>query len=92
MPPPEPVCHGGASQRRRRHVRLGSRRAHVLQRREGREINAKKTYPVYKALGMQLPSSEPMNASASRERANTETMRKAKLREDRKEAVHANDV
>lgn len=59
-------------------VRFGYRRVHVLLRREGWEINAKKTYRVYKELGMQLRTPKRRV--------------KAKLREDRKEAVHPNDV
>ena len=35
-------------------VRFGYRRVHVLLRREGWEINAKRMYRVYKELGMQL--------------------------------------
>ena len=61
-------------------VRFGYRRVHVLLRREGWEINAKKTYRVYKELGMQLRNKTPKRPV------------KAKLREDRKEAVAANDV
>ena len=61
-------------------VRFGYRRVHVLLRREGWEINAKKTYRVYKELGMQLRNRTPKQRV------------KAKLREDRKEAVAANDV
>ena len=59
-------------------VRFGYRRVHVLLRREGWEINAKKTYRVYKELGMQLRNKTPKRPV------------KAKLREDRKEAVAAN--
>lgn len=61
-------------------VRFGYRRVHVLLRREGWEINAKKTYRVYKELGMQLRNKTPKRRV------------KAKLREDREEAVYPNDV
>ena len=40
-------------------VRFGYRRVHVLLRREGWQINAKKTYRVYKVLGMQLRNKTP---------------------------------
>ncbi len=61
-------------------MRFGYRRVHVLLRREGWEINAKKTYRVYKELGMQLRNKTPKRRV------------KAKLREDRKEAVNPNEV
>ena len=61
-------------------IRFGYRRVHVLLRREGWEINAKKTYRVYKELGMQLRNKTPKRRV------------KAKLREDRTEAVGPNDV
>lgn len=61
-------------------VRFGYRRVHVLLRREGWDLNAKKTYRIYKALGMQLRNKTPKRRL------------KAKLREDRKEAVRPNDV
>lgn len=61
-------------------VRFGYRRVHVLLRREGWEINAKKTYRIYKELGMQLRNKTPKRRV------------KAKLREDRKDAVGPNDV
>lgn len=53
---------------------------HVLLKREGWEINTKKTYRIYKELGMQLRNKTP------------ERRMKAKLREDRAEAVGPNDV
>ena len=59
---------------------IGYRRVHVLLRREGWEINAKKTYRIYKELGMQLRNKTPKRRV------------KAKLREDRKDAVTAYDV
>ena len=61
-------------------VRFGYRRVHVLLKREGWEINAKKTYRIYKELGMQLRTKTPKRRV------------KAKLREDRAEAVGPNDV
>lgn len=61
-------------------VRFGYRRVHVLLRREGWEINAKKTYRVYRELGMQLRIKPPKRRV------------KAKLREDRTEAVNPIDV
>ena len=61
-------------------VRFGYRRVHVLLRREGWEINAKKTYRIYKELGMQLRNKTPKRRV------------KAKLRDDRAEAVGPNDV
>ncbi len=61
-------------------VRFGYRRVHVLLRREGWEINQKKTYRIYKELGMQLRNKTPKRRV------------KAKLREDRTEAVSPNDV
>jgi putative transposase len=39
-------------------VRYGYRRVHVLLRREGWEINAKRVYRLYKELGLQLRNSE----------------------------------
>lgn len=61
-------------------VRFGYRRVHVLLKREGWEINAKKTDRIYKELGMQLRNNTPKRRV------------KAKLREDRAEAVGPNDV
>ena len=61
-------------------VRFGYRRVHVLLRREGWDINAKKTYRICKELGMQLRNKTPKRRV------------KAKLREDRKEAVAPYDV
>jgi putative transposase len=61
-------------------VRFGYRRVHVLLRREGWAINQKKTYRIYKELGMQLRNKTPKRRV------------KAKLREDRAEAVGPNDV
>ena len=56
------------------------RRVHVLLKREGWEINAKKTYLIYKELGMQLRNKAPSRRV------------KAKLREDRKDAAATNDM
>lgn len=61
-------------------VRFGYRRVHVLLKREGWEINAKKTYRIYKELGMQLRNKTPKRRV------------KAKLREDRASAVGPNEV
>lgn len=61
-------------------VRFGYRRVHVLLRREGWQINQKKTYRIYKELGMQLRNKTPKRRV------------KAKLRDDRAEAVGPNDV
>jgi putative transposase len=61
-------------------VRYGYRRVHVLLRREGWPVNAKRIYRLYKELGLQIRNKTP------RRRV------KAKLREDRTEAVHSNDV
>jgi putative transposase len=61
-------------------VRFGYRRVHVLLRRDGWKINAKKTYRIYKELGMQLRNKTPKRRV------------KAKLREDRKDAARPNDV
>ncbi len=61
-------------------VRYGYRRVHVLLRREGWIINMKKTYRIYKELGLQLRNKTPKRRV------------KAKLREDRHIAVGPNDV
>ena len=61
-------------------VRFGYRRVHVLLKREGWPINQKKTYRIYRELGMQLRNKGPKRRV------------KAKLREDRAEAVGPNDV
>ena len=61
-------------------VRFGYRRVHVLLRREGWVINMKKTRRIYNELGLQLRSKHPKQRV------------KAKLREDRQEAVRPNDV
>ena len=40
-------------------IRYGYRRVHVLLRREGWEINLKKTHPIYNELGLQLRNKTP---------------------------------
>lgn len=61
-------------------IRFGYRRVHVLLRREGWMVNQKKTYRIYKELGMQLRNKTPKRRV------------RAKLREDRHEAVGPHDV
>ena len=61
-------------------VRYGYRRVHVLLRREGWTVNIKKTQRIYNELGLQLRNKHPKRRV------------KAKLREDRQEAVDPNDV
>jgi putative transposase len=61
-------------------VRYGYRRVHVLLRREGWQVNIKKARRVYNELGLQLRNKRPKRRV------------KAKLREDRQEAVGPNDV
>ncbi len=61
-------------------VRYGYRRVHVLLRREGYEINQKRTRRIYSELGMQLRNKTPKRRV------------KAKLRDDRHEAIGPNDV
>ena len=61
-------------------VRYGYRRVHVLLRREGWDINMKRTYRIYRDLGLQLRNKTPKRRV------------KAKLRDDRQEAVGPNDV
>jgi putative transposase len=61
-------------------VRYGYRRVHVLLRREGWADNVKRVYRIYHELGLQLRRKPP------RRRV------RAKLREDRHEAVRPNDV
>jgi putative transposase len=61
-------------------VRFGYRRVHVLLRREGWAVNAKRIYRLYREMGMQLRNKTPKRRV------------KAKLREDRTEAVGPNDV
>ena len=61
-------------------VRYGCRRVHVLLDREGWGINIKKVYRIYRELGMQLRNKTPKRRV------------KAKLRDDRAEAIGSNDV
>lgn len=61
-------------------VRYGYRRVHVLLDREGWGINIKKVYRIYRELGMQLRNKTPKRRV------------KAKLRDDRTEAVCSHDV
>jgi putative transposase len=61
-------------------VRYGYRRVHVLLQREGWLINHKRTRRIYSELGMQLRNKTPKRRV------------KAKLRDDRQEAVGPNDV
>ena len=61
-------------------VRYGYRRVHVLLCREGWRINHKKTYRVYREMGLQLPNKTPKRRV------------KAKLRDDRKVATRPNET
>lgn len=61
-------------------VRYGYRRIHVLLRREGWEVNHKRTYKLYREMGLQLRNKTPKRRV------------KAKLREDRRPAVRPNEV
>src|SRR5215467_10263086 len=61
-------------------VRYGYRRVHVLLCREGWRINHKKTYRVYRDMGLQLRNKTP------KRRVN------AKLRADRKIATRPNET
>lgn len=61
-------------------VRYGYRRVHVLLRREGWQVNIKKTRRIYNELGPQLRNKNP------------KPQVKAKLRDDRQEAVRPNEV
>ncbi|MCR4378313.1 MAG: IS3 family transposase [Rhodospirillales bacterium] len=61
-------------------VRYGYRRIHVLLRREGWEVNAKRIYRLYKELGLQLRNKTPKRRV------------KAKLRDDRTEARRPNET
>jgi putative transposase len=61
-------------------VRYGYRRVHVLLRRDGLPVNAKRIYRLYKELGLQLRNKTP------RRRV------KAKLRNDRKQATRSNET
>jgi putative transposase len=61
-------------------VRYGYRRIHVLLRREGWMVNAKRVYRLYREMGLQLRNKTPKRRV------------KAKLRADRTEAVGPNEV
>ena len=61
-------------------VRYGYRRVHVLLQREGWSGNIKRTYRIYRDLGLQLRNKTPKRRV------------KAKLRDDRQEAVCPNEV
>jgi len=61
-------------------VRYGYRRIHVLLRREGWQVNAKRVYRLYTEEGLQLRNKTPKRKVS------------AKLREDRCAPVGANDV
>jgi len=60
-------------------VRYGYRRIHVLLRREGWDVNAKRVYRLYKELGLQLRQKPPKRRV------------KAKLREGRCAASCSNE-
>ena len=61
-------------------LRYGYRRIHVLLRREGWQVNAKRIYRLYKQMGLQLRNKTPKRRV------------KAKLREDRSEATRNNEI
>jgi transposase InsO family protein len=61
-------------------VRYGYRRIHVLLRREGWRVNAKRVWRLYREMGLQLRSKTPKRRV------------KAKLREGRADASAANEV
>jgi putative transposase len=61
-------------------VRCGYRRVHVLLRRDGWQINQKKTRRIYRELGLQLRNKTPKRRV------------KAKLREDRRNATRPNET
>lgn len=61
-------------------VRYGYRRIHILLRREGWPVNAKRVYRLYREMDLQLRNKTPKRKV------------RAKLRSDRHVAVHPNDV
>ncbi len=61
-------------------MRYGYRRIHVLLRREGWPVNAKRIYRLYNELGLQLRNKTPKRRV------------RAKLREDRRPAVQVNET
>ncbi len=61
-------------------VRYGYRRVHVMLRREGWIVNAKRVYRIYNELGLQLRNKTPKRRV------------KAKLRDDRQPATQPNET
>jgi len=61
-------------------VRYGYRRIHVLLRRDGWRVNAKRVYRLYREMGLQLRHKTPKRRA------------KAKLREDRRPATRSNET
>ena len=61
-------------------MRYGYRRVHILLRREGWLVNPKRVYRLYKEMGLQLRNKVPKRRV------------KAKLRDDRKDAVQINET
>jgi putative transposase len=61
-------------------VRYGYRRIHVLLRREGWQVNAKRVYRLYREIGLQLRNKTPKRRV------------KAKLRDDRQPATRVNQT
>ncbi len=61
-------------------VRYGYRRVHVLLRRDGWAVNPKRIYRLYKEMGLQLRNKIPKRRV------------KAKLREDRTNAIRVNET
>ena len=61
-------------------VLYGYRRIHILLKREGWEVNAKKVYRLYKEMGLQLRNKVPKRRV------------KAKLRDDRKDPIQINET
>ena len=61
-------------------VRYGYRRIHVLLRREGWPVNAKRVYRLYREMGLQLRNKTPKRRV------------KAKLRDDRRPATRSNEI
>ena len=61
-------------------MRYGCRRIHVLLRREGRNVNAKRIYRLYREMGLQLRNKTPKRRA------------KAKPREDRIEATMTDET
>lgn len=61
-------------------VRYGYRRVHVLLRREGWAVNAKRIYRLYKEMGLQLRNKVPKRRV------------KARLRDDRRPATRTNET